>query len=55
MTTETTYTVTLTRREMLDIRMALLAARHCSNTSGSAYMELRDKLVHLMAEQDDAN
>lgn len=47
-----TYTVTLTRREMLDIRMALLNARIDANDEGAKFMAIRDKLVTLMAQQD---
>ena len=50
--TKETYTVTLTRREMQAIRMALLCARFTANDGGAIYMATRDKLVTLMDQQD---
>lgn len=47
-----TYTVTLTRLEMFDIRIALLSAGIRANDGGAKFMAIRDKLVTLMAQQD---
>lgn len=50
-----TYTVTLTREELLAIRKALIHARFAANDGGGIYMATRDKLITLMAQQDREN
>ena len=39
------YTLTLTKAEILDIRMALIAARVASNNDGHRFMALRNKII----------
>ena len=48
-----TYTITLTHRELLDIRMALVHARVDANDGGERFMMLRDKIIDQMKEQED--
>ena len=47
-----TYTITLTRRELLDIRMALVHARVDANDGGGQFMAIREKIIDQMKEQE---
>lgn len=47
-------TITLTDREVLDIRLALLAAMKASNHGGDRFMELRDKIVSQQKSQKES-
>lgn len=47
-----TYTLTLTHSEMIDIRMAMIAARVAANDGGRKWMDLREKIIAQMAEQE---
>ena len=43
-------TLTLTEREVIDIRMALIAAMKASNNDGARFMVLRDKIIDRQKE-----
>ena len=43
-------TLTLTEHEVVDIRMALIAAMKASNDGGARFMALRDKIIDQQKE-----